>query len=355
MDTEIAEKYMQRCLDLAKKGIPFAMPNPSVGAVLVYENRIIGEGFTSPFGGKHAEVNCIESVKDNDVDFISKSTLYVSLEPCSFVGKTPACSSLIVQNKISQIVIGCVDTFSKVSGNGIKMLLENGSNVEMGILEDECRELNKRFFTFHEKKRPFVILKWAETKDKFIAPEPNLHKKERWITDEFTKVLVHKMRSEEAGILVGKNTVLKDNSSLTVREFRGENSIRILLDSKLELYSEKEKYVIFNTDTETIVFNSVTDFEENNIKGIKMNFEYHQVKPILDALFQLNIQSILVEGGAEVLQSFINQNLWDEAFVFQGNKVFKKGIKAPVFENKNLKSEKKLKEDRLFHYVNNSF
>ena len=350
-----SEIYMQRCLDLARKGISFAMPNPSVGAVLVYQDKIIGEGFTSPFGGNHGEVNCINSVKKENIELISKATLYVSLEPCSHYGKTPPCSNLIVEKKIPKVVIGCVDTFSEVAGKGIERLEQNGCEVTVGILEKECRELNKRFFIFHEKKRPFVILKWAETKDKFIAPEPDFHEKERWITDSFTKVLVHKMRSEETAILVGKNTVLKDNPSLTVREFEAESPIRILLDRKLEVYSEKEKYNIFKGNTQTLIFNSIREFKENNCKGIKIDFENNLVKPILDELYKLNIQSVIVEGGAKVLQSFIDQNLWEEAFVFQGNKMFGKGIKSPVFENKNLVSEKKLKEDTLFHFVNHTF
>ena len=239
---------MNRCLELAKNGLPFSMPNPSVGAILVYRDNIIGEGFTSPYGGSHAEVNCINSVSNQNKQFISSSRLYVSLEPCSHFGKTPPCSNLIIEKNITEVIIGCVDTFSKVAGKGIEKLKTAGVELTTGVLEKECRELNKRFFTFHEKNRPYIFLKWAQTQDVFIAPNKENHEEERWITGSKTKQYVHQMRANEMAILVGKNTVKMDNPSLTVREVKGENPIRIVLDRELELWNNKNDYSVFNSD-----------------------------------------------------------------------------------------------------------
>ena len=222
------EFYINRCLELAKNGLPSAMPNPSVGAVIVYENEIIGEGFTSAYGGFHAEVNAINSVKDKTL--LSKSTIYVSLEPCSHYGKTPPCCDLILKNNIPNIVIGTMDTNSKVAGEGIKKLIAEGKNVMVGVLEKECIESNKRFFTFHNKKRPYIILKWAESQDGFLSPEKKENVAPVWITNEYSRQLVHKWRSEEQAILVGTKTVIDDNPKLNVRDWEGKNPIRIVLD-----------------------------------------------------------------------------------------------------------------------------
>lgn len=323
---------MQRCLDLATLGLPNAMPNPSVGAVLVYQDVIIGEGYTSAYGGNHAEVNCIGSVSEENKQFIPQSTLYVSLEPCSHYGKTPPCSNLIVENNIPKVVIGCEDTFSLVAGKGIEMLNNNGIKTEVGILKNKCRELNKRFFTFNELMRPFVILKWAQTEDQYISPELSKHEQERWITGELTKEFVHKMRSEEMGIMVGKKTVLIDNPTLTTRNYPGKNPIRIVIDNKLELWNSKNFYSVFNKDSKTIILNSLKNFEEQNCEGIKVEFNSFFIKDVMSKLFDKNIQSIIIEGGAQTINSFIQEGIWDEAFVFENKKKFNAGVKAPILK-----------------------
>jgi len=342
---------MRRCLDLASLGLPFAMPNPSVGAVLVYQDEIIGEGFTSPYGGSHGEVNCINSVSNKNKQYISQSTLYVSLEPCSHTGKTPPCANLIIENNIPEVVIGCVDTFSLVAGKGIEMLQNKGVKTTTGILEEECREINKRFFTFYEKKRPFVILKWAQTSDKFIAPKEEIHDQERWITREYTKQLVHKMRSEEMAILVGKNTVLKDNPSLTTRNYPGKNPTRIILDNKLEIWNSKSDFLVLNNDSKTLIFNSDSDFEVDNCKGIKIEFDSKLIDNLLSKLYQENIQSIIIEGGAITLNSFITEGVWDEAFVFENEKKFENGVNAPVL-NVSTNNTFAIGKDTLSIYKN---
>lgn len=340
---------MMRCLELAKKGLPSAMPNPSVGAVLVYNNQIIGEGFTSPFGGNHGEVNCIQSVGNKEL--ISKSTLYVSLEPCSHTGKTPPCADLIVKNKIPKVVIGCVDTFSKVAGKGIQRLKENGIEVEVGVLEKECRELNKRFFTFYEKNRPYIILKWAQTKDGFVAPMADKHEKDRWISGPKTNQFTHQLRAKEMAILVGKSTVLADNPSLTTRNFPGKNPTRILFDRDLEIWNSKKSFAIFEPDTHTIILNNVRNFIKNNIQGIKLDYSKDILPQLMRNLVQRNIQSLIVEGGTRTLQSFIDKNLWDESIVITSSIEFGSGVPSPDFSCLNFKLIK-LGNDEIRIYKN---
>ncbi|PWK19496.1 bifunctional diaminohydroxyphosphoribosylaminopyrimidine deaminase/5-amino-6-(5-phosphoribosylamino)uracil reductase RibD [Xanthomarina spongicola] len=332
---KIHEKYIKRCIEIAKNGLGTTAPNPMVGCVIVHDNKIIGEGFTSPYGEKHAEVNAIESVKDPSL--LNKSTLYVTLEPCSHVGKTPPCSNLIIENKIPQVVIGTIDTHSKVAGKGIEKLKDSGCKVQVGVLEEECKKHHKRFFTFHNKKRPYIILKWAETQDGFIAPKTKHEQKPVWITNEISRQLVHKWRSEEQAILVGTNTVIEDNPSLTVRDWTGKNPIRIVLDKKNIL---SKKYQILNKDAETIVIS------ENDI-----DFSNNVALQICDLLHKNNIQSIIIEGGRNTLQTFINEKLWDEARVFIGKTTFKDGVKAPVFKGKQIQDSLIL-EDSLKIYIN---
>ncbi len=321
---------MKRCLELAQKGLPSAMPNPSVGAVLVCENRIIGEGYTSPFGGSHGEVNCINSVVNKEL--ISKSTLYVSLEPCSHTGKTPPCADLIVKNNIPKVVIGCVDTFSEVAGKGIARLRENGIEVEVGILENECRELNKRFFAFNEKNRPYIYLKWAQTQDGFIAPSKDYHNQERWISGAQTNQFTHRMRANEMAILVGKNTVLTDNPSLTTRNYPGDNPVRIVIDKNLETWESPQSFNIYNLDSETLLINDSETFKENKVEGVALDFSGNVLSQLMEVLVKKNIQSLIVEGGSRTLQSFIDLDLWDEAMVISGKKEFGKGVQAPIFD-----------------------
>jgi diaminohydroxyphosphoribosylaminopyrimidine deaminase / 5-amino-6-(5-phosphoribosylamino)uracil reductase len=332
---KIHEKYINRCIELAKNGLVAAMPNPSVGAVIVFENTIIGEGYTSPYGGNHAEVNAINSVKNKEL--LSKSTIYVSLEPCSHFGKTPPCCDLLIKYKIPNVVIGIADSNIKVAGNGIKKLKEAGANVIVGILEEECRASNKRFFTFHEKKRPYIILKWAESEDGFIAPSTKQEQKPVWITHEFSRQLVHKWRSEEQAILVGTKTVIDDNPKLNVRDWTGKNPVKIVLDQNNRISKES---LIFDNCAKTFVINdSVIDFSKN-------------IAPqIIEFLFDANIQSVIIEGGRQTLQTFIDENLWDEARIFKGKLKLIDGTKTPVLSG-NLVNRIKIIEDELLIFLN---
>lgn len=345
-----ATKYMQRCLQLANKGLGFTAPNPMVGAVLVYQDKIIGEGFTSPFGGNHAEVNCINSVaKENEI-FISKATLYVSLEPCSHYGKTPPCSNLIVNKRIKHVVIGAIDSNELVSGNGIKYLEKNGCNVEVNVLKKECLELNKRFFTFHKKKRPYIILKWAQSMDGFIGKNNKKVKEPIWISNTYSKQLVHLWRSQEQSILVGKNTVLEDNPTLNTRLVKGKNPIRITFNKNKDI---NLKNSILDNSIKTICFvNKNIHLTSNTLtKFIEIDFEKDSVSQMINYLFQEEIQSVIIEGGAKTLQSFIDLNLWDEARIFQGNIELKNGIKSPVINGK-LMRKNYIKKDTLYIYKN---
>ena len=341
MKTE--EKYMRRCLELAKNGLGTTYPNPMVGSVIVFDDKIIGEGWHRKAGEPHAEVNAVNSVKDKSL--LKKSTIYVSLEPCSHYGKTPPCCDLIIENEIPNVVIGTVDRNIKVAGNGIKKLIEAGKNVKVGVLEIECAELNKRFFTFHEKKRPYIILKWAETQDGFIAPEEILRKSQNdneqkpvWITNEFSRQLVHKWRSEEQAILVGTQTVIDDNPKLDVRDWTGESPIRIVLDQNNRI--PKDNY-IFNNEVKTIILcQSIIAIKKENCIFEIVDFEQNLVQQILIVLYKHQIQSIIIEGGRQTLQTFIDENLWDEARIFIGKSNFGNGTKAPTIALKN--SEKNL-------------
>lgn len=318
------EFYIQRCIDLALKGIGTVAPNPMVGVVIVHNDVIIGEGFHEEYGQAHAEVNAINAVKDQSK--LKDSTIFVSLEPCAHFGKTPPCSDLIVQKLFKRVVIGCVDPNSKVAGKGIEKLKNAGINVSVGILENECRELNKRFFTFHEKERPYVILKWAQTKDGFMDKNRNDNDSGvNWITQTETKKLVHQWRSEEASILVGKMTALNDNPSLTVREVEGNNPIRIVLDSNLEVPSTS---AVFSNDSPTIVFNTLKRDVADSVEWIVVD----KITPstILSELYRKNILSVFIEGGKQVLESFITEGCWDEARILIGTSEWKEGVEAPI-------------------------
>jgi len=337
---------MDRCLQLAQNGFPATMPNPSVGAVIVVNNKIIGEGFTGPYGGSHAEVNAINSVHDEKL--LKKATLYVSLEPCSHYGKTPPCSDLIIAKNIPKIVIGTVDPFAKVAGRGIEKLLRAGREVIVGVLEEECQKINKRFFTFHKKKRPFIILKWAQTLDGFIAPSPEKREKKEpvWITNTYSRQIAHKLRTQEQAILVGTNTVLQDNPSLTARDWHGKNPLRILMDRKGKIPAEAS---VFNGKTKTLVFTEKQQKNSTNLEFIEVDFSKNPSIQICNILFEKEIQSLIIEGGAKTLQSFIDAELWDEAWVFTGNNQFYKGIKSPVFQG-ILTEKRTILEDILRIY-----
>lgn len=334
---------MQRCIDLARLGSGHVAPNPMVGAVIVYNDTILGEGFHQQYGEAHAEVNAIRSVKD--ASLLKKATIYVSLEPCSHHGKTPPCSDLLVESGFKRVVIGCKDTHSKVSGKGIEKLKKAEIEVEVGILEKECRDLNKRFFTFHERQRPYVILKWAQSQDGFLDKlrlenEVGVN----WISSPETKALVHKWRSEEQSILVGRKTVQNDNPTLTVREFSGTNPTRIIIDSQLQLSRDLN---IFSDDAPTIVFNREKNHLEGNVEWIKITETNTEL--ILEELYQRNILSVFVEGGSRTLQYFIFGNVWDEARVIVGNTLFGEGTKAPTI-NKVPSRSYTFSTDTIYHY-----
>lgn len=322
------EMYMKRCLELAQLGSAYAAPNPMVGSVIVHNGKIIGEGFHQRCGEAHAEVNAITSVKNHNL--LKESTLYVNLEPCAHYGKTPPCSLLIIEKKIPKVVIGCVDTFSEVAGKGIEMLQNAGVEVIVDVLKTESRLLNKRFFTFHEKKRPYIFLKWAETIDGFMDKERKAEEPAAWITDDICRMVVHKMRSEEAAILVGTNTALWDNPALNLREWPGENPLRLVIDRNLRL---PQHLKLFDGTQQTLVFTEKHHTAFLNVQYVNIDFSQNILPQIMQELYKKNITSLIVEGGAILLQSFINQQLWDEAFKFIGPHLFKKGIKGPVFSN----------------------
>jgi diaminohydroxyphosphoribosylaminopyrimidine deaminase/5-amino-6-(5-phosphoribosylamino)uracil reductase len=320
------EKYIRRCLVLAEKGLGSTSPNPMVGCVIVYENRIIGEGYHSFFGGPHAEVIAIKNVSDHSL--LPKSTLYVNLEPCSHWGKTPPCTRLIIEKKIPAVLIGTIDPNPVISGNGIQALKSEGINVRTDILKEECIHLNRRFFTFYYKKRPYIILKWAQTKDGFIdvIREENETGKIIWITNEACRRLVHKWRSEEQAILVGSGTVIKDNPRLTTRNWQGKNPLRLVIDREGRLSG---KLHILDGSAETIVFTNVPSGNNPGLRYIMLEKDKDVLQDILDFLYSINIQSVIVEGGRRLINEFIKQNLWDEGRVFTGNKTFGKGVQAP--------------------------
>lgn len=339
---------MARCIEIAKSGLPSAMPNPSVGAVLVYNDTIIGEGYTSAYGGAHGEVNAFASVKNKEL--IKEATLYVSLEPCSHFGKTPPCCDLVIANQVKKVVIGMIDPFAEVSGNGIKRLEAAGVEVIVGVLENECWQVNKRFFTYHQMKRPYVILKWAQTKNNFIAPIEKNIQAPVWITNKFTRQWVHKLRSEEQAILVGTNTVLADNPKLNTRDYAGKSPIRVILDQHLKI---NQNYAVRDNSVKTIILNGKIQKQEKNTYWETIDFSLPIAKQILHVLYQHNIQSITIEGGAQTLQTFIDSNIWDEAFICIGNTSFTKGIHAPQFYiEHSISNSFNIKNDKIVHYKN---
>ena len=338
---------MHRCLELAQLGAGYVAPNPMVGAVLVHEGRIIGEGWHKEYGKAHAEVNCINAVKESDRQFISQSILYVSLEPCAHHGKTPPCTDLIIRHKIPKVVIGCRDPFKEVDGKGIEKLKAAGIEVETAVLEEECRELNKRFFTFHKKQRSFIILKWAQTADGFIAGDDS---KRILISNEFSNRLVHKWRSEEAAIMVGTNTALHDDPALTTRLWPGPSPVRLVIDMNLRLPGSLK---VFDGSERTIVFNTIKEDEKPNLPFIKLDKEKQFVPQLMDVLYRLPLQSVLVEGGAALLQTFIESGVWDEARVIvNGELSIGNGLPAPVLKNEQLVMEEKNSTDTISYFRN---
>lgn len=326
------QDYMQRCLDLAVLGAGTTSPNPMVGAVIVFQDQIIGEGFTSPYGGAHAEVNAVNQAIDwygetQAKAMFSEATIYVSLEPCAHFGKTPPCADLLVNMSFRKAVIACLDPFAKVNGAGLKKLQDAGMETEVGLLEKQAKWINRRFFTKLEKSRPYIILKWAQTADGFFAP---LEDAQKWISNIASKQLVHKWRAEEDAILVGKNTAILDNPSLTVRDWKGTNPKRILIDKNLAV---PQDFAILNDQAETIVFNAVKTEWQGHLKFVELeNFDLYLPQQILYQLYLMDVQSIIIEGGKKTLDMFIDAGLWDEARIFRSAETWSAGIPAPHIE-----------------------
>ncbi len=336
---------MQRCLQLASNGLGNVAPNPMVGCVVVHDDKIIGEGFHANNGEAHAEVNAINSVKDRSV--LKDATLYVSLEPCAHHGKTPPCSDLIIESGIKKVVIASNDTNPLVLGKGIEKLKRAGVEVISGVLEKEARELNKRFFTFHEKKRPYIILKWAQTADGFIDRKRKDNDQQALqISNEHSKRLLHKWRSEEQAIMVGTNTARLDNPRLDVRLVSGKNPLRIVLDKNLVL---AESLNLFDASQPTLVFTSKKKTNQINLEFTTIDFEKHVLHQVLNVLYEKQIQSVIVEGGSKLLQSFIDENLWDEARVFISETFIGNGIAAPKL-NAEPSSVSTIDNDKLYYF-----
>ena len=322
--------FMSRCIEVAKKGSGRTYPNPCVGCIIVNKNAIISEAFSSKCGGNHAEVNAINKVKNKDL--LKTSTLYVTLEPCSHYGKTPPCCNTISINKIPNVVIGTLDNSSKVNGKGIEFLKRNNVNVIKGVLESQCIELHKNFLHFNKNKRPYIILKWAQSKDKLFSPLKKAKNKPYWISSKKSRQLVHKWRSEEHAILVGYNTIIEDNPNLNIRNWSGENPIRIIIDLENKLNGN---FNVFNSKSQTIKINKKHIDSSSSLAFEISNFLYNK-----------NIQSVIVEGGRKTLDEFIKIGLWDEARIFTNDKNLNKGIKAPELKGKII-FKKKIDEDEL--------
>lgn len=333
---------MRRCLQLADLGRGKVAPNPLVGCVIVHEGLIIGEGYHRKFGCSHAEVEAVNSVKNPEL--LRESTVYVSLEPCSHYGKTPPCADLLVNHQVKKVVIGCVDSNEKVAGKGIAILKAAGIEVETGILEEACRKQNERFFTFHEKKRPFIILKWAETKDGFIAGG------KKQISGKLAQTILHKWRTEEQAFLIGTNTLLEDNPRLNARLWKGNNPLRVAIDFELKslAFNEKHGLCFYDGTQKTMILNGRRDDKTDAVDFVKLNDKSPQA--ICAALAEENIQSVILEGGRALLQSFLDENLWDELRVFQSKEMlFGNGLSAPLFEAEKI-SVQDLETDTLSIY-----
>lgn len=334
--------YIRRCIELAKKAKGNTYPNPMVGAVIVHDGKIIGEGYHQKVGEAHAEINAINAVKNPEL--LPKSTIYVSLEPCSHFGKTPPCALKLKEIGFKRAVIGTLDSHSKVNGKGVQILQEAGIQVNTNILIEECQNLNKRFFTYHEKKRPFIILKWAESNDGFLDQDFKPTK----ISNRLAKQWVHQLRADEHAILVGKNTAINDNPSLTTREVFGRNPIRILIDLLLEV---PENYCLYQNEAPTFIFNQVKNEERGHLKFIKIEKE-NLLQNLLDKLYEHQIQSVIIEGGSFTLQQFIDANLWDEAYILKAPNInLKNGTKAPEFSAQAIEI-KNLRDNQLFIFKN---
>ncbi|MBC7416931.1 MAG: bifunctional diaminohydroxyphosphoribosylaminopyrimidine deaminase/5-amino-6-(5-phosphoribosylamino)uracil reductase RibD [Pedobacter sp.] len=322
------EGYMSRCLDLARLAIADVSPNPMVGCVIVLDDVIIGEGYHKKFGEAHAEPNAVQAVferyGEQANEMLRQATVYVNLEPCAHFGKTPPCADLLVKHRVKKVVIGNRDPFSGVNGLGIDKLRSAGIEVVSNILEQECRALNIRFFTRIEKQRPYIILKWAETANGYFAPQDST---QSWISGNLARRLTHKWRAEEDAILVGKNTALIDNPELNVRDWIGNNPIRLLIDKNLQVPTSN---LLFNHVAKTVIFNELKTEVIGNVHYIQMeNMQFYLPQKICFQLYLMDIQSFIVEGGMNLLNQFLSANLWDEARIFRSKAAWKDGLRAP--------------------------
>ncbi len=341
------EIFMQRCLQLAGLGAGYTAPNPMVGAVLVHEGRIIGEGYHQQYGEAHAEVNCLKSVPPDDRALIPASTLFVSLEPCSHFGKTPPCADLILRERIPRVVVGCRDPFPMVAGKGIEKLLAGGVQVTYPFLENQALQKNRRFITFHQQKRPYIILKWAESANHKIAHDGVGHFR---ISNEWSNRLVHKWRAEEAGILVGTNTALLDNPQLSARLWPGKNPVRIVLDQNLRL---PQNLKLFDGSVNTVILNGQKDLQKTNLVFKKMPEGKHVPESILASLYEFNILSVLVEGGRALLQSFISAGTWDEMRIITNEEmIIPAGLSSPEIKDAKFIRSESFGSDTIRYYKN---
>ncbi|WP_374957210.1 bifunctional diaminohydroxyphosphoribosylaminopyrimidine deaminase/5-amino-6-(5-phosphoribosylamino)uracil reductase RibD [Gilvibacter sp.] len=341
------QAYMKRCLSLAALGLGTTDPNPMVGCVIVQDKTIIGEGWHQKAGEAHAEVQAVNSVKDKAL--LKGSTVYVSLEPCSHFGKTPPCADLLIREQVGRVIIGCTDPNPEVAGSGIKKLEAAGIEVIRGVCEQEARALNKRFFTFHNKRRPFVILKWAQSNDGYIAPAQKTQQAPVWISNALSRQRTHKWRAEESAILIGVETALSDDPSLTTRDWPGKSPIRIVIDINGRL---DEKLKVLDGSVPTIVFTAAEKTTTaNHIDYIKVAAGELPINDLLRDLFDKGVQSLIVEGGASTLQRFIDSGLWDEARTFISPTDLKSGLEAPVLDLEPSSAES-LHHDRLLTYLN---
>ncbi|MBW7870891.1 MAG: bifunctional diaminohydroxyphosphoribosylaminopyrimidine deaminase/5-amino-6-(5-phosphoribosylamino)uracil reductase RibD [Flavobacteriia bacterium] len=318
------ELMMKRCIELAENGLGMTYPNPVVGCVIVRNGRIISEGWHQKAGEAHAEVNAVNKIKDKEI--LKECEIYVSLEPCSHFGKTPPCSDMIVRYGFKRVIVGISDPNSKVNGQGIERMRDAGIEVKVGVLENECAELNKRFFCFHQNKRPYIILKWAQTADGFMAAENHVQK---WITNQYSKQLVHLWRSQEQSVLVGYNTAKIDNPQLNLRLWSGNQPVRAVIDRDLSLDS---KLHLFDGSQQTIIFSDKEDSSRPDV--IQLKFDENLEESILEELYKSGLQSVIIEGGRKTLDRFISNGLWDEARIFSSSENWVSGIKAPLINGK---------------------
>ncbi|WP_276091525.1 bifunctional diaminohydroxyphosphoribosylaminopyrimidine deaminase/5-amino-6-(5-phosphoribosylamino)uracil reductase RibD [Pedobacter sp. JY14-1] len=344
------ERYMQRCLELAGLGMANVSPNPMVGCVIVHNDQVIGEGYHARFGGPHAEVNAVNSVLEKygpgAEPLLREATVYVNLEPCAHFGKTPPCADMLVRHQVKRVVVGNTDPFSEVNGKGIERLRAAGIEVDTGVLLDKCSYLNRRFFTRITRQRPYIILKWATTANGYFAPKNTT---QEWISGPLARKLVHKWRTEEDAILIGKRTAISDNPLLTSREWSGKNPIRILIDRQLRVPSTSQ---IFNDEARTIILNEVRTRTEANIQYIQMeDMQHYLPQKVAFQLYLMDIQSVIIEGGSNTLMQFIDAGLWDEARVFTSAKSWKDGLPAPQI-NGEVIEETAVQQDRLTVYQN---